>query len=511
MGQIEGCDAKELSQELKPLLRSFMSVSNFTDIQVVKRGRGNVTASALRQIATELEKGGLLHANKLRLKFVDEPLPFTTKRNILTNFKNYLDFICESEIVLNSTNMSKIQMLIPTSDLCGSILEVRPTQDVYEKLIIPAYQYRNPYLARDAQNFLEKVFLEPEKLIFLNKATFISELITLTVNTPHPELVQSDAQLMKQYNMAFFHGFFIPHLVEDLANLHRHTFMWSFDSHIMTNKFLDKLTDDAKNSFFQHKLVGELSLKVSQGISGRVFTEISQRHILTIAALIENIKLDPKDTSDLGNLGFLDGYSYNIQWLGPSWEDSLNAYNPLPPHWIMMLHLYGNLTLPQNVFLPSPPNLHPHDVFQMEKYSIFYNNLYKKHPGLVFPPCNQTIFLEVWRNATRINEQEGDFNVRFLKQIYQRNQGLFWLPIIACVLQRKPIHEDYWIIAENIDIPKSDAASYLDFLYRWVFPTTFTKDDVKPILLEFRGNLTNKFGTLHSHFDSVADLPYSLH
>ena len=144
----------------------------------------------------------------------------------------------------------------------------------------------------------------------------------------------------------------------------------------------------------------------------------------------------------------------------------------------------------------------------MEKYSIFYNNLYKKHPGLVIPPCNQTIFLEIWKDTTHVNEQEENFKLRFLKQIYERNQGLFWLPIIACVLQRTPIHQNSWSIAKNIDIPSSDAASYLDFLYRWVFPTTFTKDDVQPILLEFEGNLTKHFENLQSRFASVAHLPY---
>jgi hypothetical protein len=176
----------------------------------------------------------------------------------------------------------------------------------------------------------------------------------------------------------------------------------------------------------------------------------------------------------------------------------------------MILQLYQYLSLETHPFTLKPDNLNKAFIYQFKDYSYFYQGIYKKYPEFVFPPCIQTIFLDLWDSETCINEDDTNFKVHFLKQIYAQNQGLFWLPVIACVLQQRPIPLQYWVMAKYIKIPPEDAASYIDFLYRWVFPTTFTKDDVRPILMEFRGNLTEVFGPLVCHFDPVAHLPYYL-
>jgi hypothetical protein len=330
------------------------------------------------------------------------------------------------------------------------------------------------------------------------------------------EFSDRDALLiMKKYDMAFFHGRYVTFLTENITrardtNHEVSCFDWVFKDYIRSERFAGALMLDADKLFFQHRLIKELEFEIRKGTESGNFSEISQKRIFTTINLIENITLDKADLPSLDLLKssgtIWRGWEYNQQILDPIWKQSLSQ---LSTHWGMMIKLYQNLSSESNPYISRRPEqeLWGHSDEQLIEHSEFYQSIYQTCPWVVFPPCDQTIFLEVWK--TRFHQVDDSFfKVHLLRKIYSQNKGLFWLPIIGSVLQKKPIHEDYWRIASHIGIPKSDAASYMDFLYRWVFPSTFSRSDVKPILLEFRQILTQHFGNFSCHFDPVANFLY---
>lgn len=129
---------------------------------------------------------------------------------------------------------------------------------------------------------------------------------------------------------------------------------------------------------------------------------------------------------------------------------------------------------------------------------MFLKNIYQKDIGLLFPAAEQTLFLEVWKWPDEFTENlrvDGlNVKVDFLSKMYSINPSLFWLPIIACVIRKEPLHDDYWEIAKHLRITTADAEAWVDFTYRWVFPVGFSHNSVKPILLKFVKTLEDKFG-----------------
>ena len=127
------------------------------------------------------------------------------------------------------------------------------------------------------------------------------------------------------------------------------------------------------------------------------------------------------------------------------------------------------------------------------KFNEFYDEIYENSIETIFPSAEQSIFLHIWQKVLKFNAKGAVFSDSFLREMYDANKSIFWIPILVLVIKGKEIPMEYWQIAQAIEIPNSDAASYFDFLCRWVYPLSYDSGQ-KQKLLDFSRVLSRDGG-----------------
>jgi len=221
----------------------------------------------------------------------------------------------------------------------------------------------------------------------------------------------------------------------------------------------------------QTELVKELVSKIRDAATDLFFSVESKSQILKNMYLIDNPhfgKGDENYTSiDLLNLRDMDENHHISQSKGHHWR---------------MMRLFALIRSQSDVMDASDLSKPPHGRVLEIKFNEFYSNLYKECTDCMFPAGNQSVFLFLWKNAIYLNNKDHNMSYDFLKEMYNANKSIFWIPILALVIKGEEIPMEYWSIAKTIEISNGDAASYFDFLCRWVYPLSFHSDQKEKLL-----------------------------
>jgi hypothetical protein len=478
---IENGRYSEIAENLAPSIKAYFQ-------NVTGRGENSSTANSVFVIkhnseynAKHLNDLDLVVASKLGrghsslVTYIDGPKNFYQLPDIVYNIRHFINTMQDMSITWTVKNLMELNKLLPQEDFLSSHDVKTKLISASDVLLFSMFQVRNPKLRKNSE-------------MFFNQTLHSNALGYSSMYTKHMDLV------VKLSTSIDDQSFFGPTTCKKMMGVYDHTLFYK--------EFLNPIINDARRKYksigasvdltgyefsssiakafkeyplIQTKLVQELALKTQ----GQTFSEKSRSQILKTLYLIDNPHIDESDLTGIakGLLSIDDAYRG---------DQSLQSRGQ---HWRMM-QMFAILRSQTGVMDASVIGVKATKSELEYKFNAFYEDLYKHDITCMFPAATQTVFLNIWKGADFSSTDGMSYN--FLREMYEQNKSIFWLPILGLVVQEKKIPPDYWKIAKEIKISDTDAASYFDFLCRWVYPLSYNTDQ-KSKLLAFSRVLSEKF------------------
>ena len=436
------------------------------------------TLNALdRVVASKLEHG----ERDSLIKYIDGPMDFLLIPHIEYNIQLFIDVMQYKGQPYTPEDLKQFKKLLAPKNFLH-LHQVQQLENPLRVLLFSMFQGRNPELRATSESFLKKM-LDNQKVKMIydesHDIRLVAKLSTYIFDQPAYCQIM-DKGMMGFFDDRLFYKALIDPILLEADNKMKYR---GQQTKLEQFHFAETIENQMKIlPIIQTELIHELVLKIENAAKDSVFSVESKAQILKNMYLIDNPHFEH------GDGGFTVGDVLN---LGDGEENSF-ASQSKGHHWRMM-RLFA-LIRSKNDVMDASDLSKPFYSKELEiKFNEFYKNLYENCTHCMFPAAKHSIFLFLWRNATYLAHPQHNMSFEFLKEMYNQNKSLFWIPILSLVIKGEAIPMEYWEISEKIIIPDSDAASYLDFLCRWVYPLSYNSAQ-KQKLLDFSKVLSEDGG-----------------
>jgi hypothetical protein len=146
--------------------------------------------------------------------------------------------------------------------------------------------------------------------------------------------------------------------------------------------------------------------------------------------------------------------------------------------------------------------------FHGENMPSFFSDCFKyfikEGTSALIPSTNQTIFMDFWTSSHFQSEISRENSYIFLRNIYDVNKGLFWMPLVLHIIHMKNIEDEspddylknYLTLAIEMGINGTDTGVLFDFLCMWIYQLEIPDNYQK--LLSIKHILQNSFDDFKS-------------
>jgi hypothetical protein len=439
-----------------------------------------------RHLSQKLENG-----QSALVKYVDGPRNFNQIIDIEDNIRHFVHIMKSDDIEFDKRNVEKLKALLAKQDFLQHSNYVLYDKEPVNALLFSMFQARNPDLRATSENFLKGKLNKPKVEMKYSSASNKDIVVALSTEITHqPDYcLDMDKQMIRFYDHKIFYDAFAQHIIDDIVEKQKSRgSLTKLDEYYLApsiNKEFEKYTP------MQTALVQGLVSKIEKVLSDQVWSKQSKTQILQNLQLIDNPHIEKSDfTHDTAKLLSLDDTDK---------EGEISQSRD--QHWRMM-QLFAYIRKHSDVMEASWSRGGVTEDELQTKFNKFYDDIYQNSIESIFPSTDQSIFLQIWKKTKNFNEGGDSLSHDFLREMYDANKSIFWIPILALVIKDEAIPPEYWHIANTIEIPESDAASYLDFLCRWVYPLSYDSDQKEKLLgfskvLSKDGGFTQLFSKSH--------------
>jgi hypothetical protein len=480
---------KELAKNIYPSIHAYFQ-------NVAGRG-GNVSAAKsffiiphdAEKRAVYLKSMDRIASEKLKsgqgalVEYVDGPRNYNRISDIEYNIQNFVNITKSDIIEFDGSNVEKLKAFLPQEDFLRS-RHVRNIKNMTNALLFSMFEARNPDLKTSSENFLKSVLNDPEAGNNFNPSTNMDLVVELSTGIIHqPDYcLEMDKQMIQLYDHTLYHQAFVHPIIDDIMK--KQVYIGP-----VTTLNEHRLADTIRQEFNQYpliqtKLVKKLASTIQNAAGEETSSKTLQTQILKNMQLIDHPRLEKSDVNSKSLMK-------NILILGDE-DQGGEVSQSRGQHWRMM-RLFAYIRKTTKVMEASWNSGGITDDELRRKFNEFYDEIYENSIETIFPSADQSIFLHIWQKVTKFNAKGAVFSDSFLREMYDANKSIFWIPILVLVIKGKEIPMEYWQIAQAIEIPNSDAASYFDFLCRWVYPLSYDSDQ-KQKLLDFSRVLSRDGG-----------------
>jgi hypothetical protein len=469
---------KDLAEDIYPSIHAYfqnlagVNISEAKSIFVLKHDAKN-TASKLNDL------DGYIHASLDRgdgtlVKYIDGQKKFENIEDIQQNIRKYINLMRYGDINLNTENLKEVNKLLANKDfLHFPIQDLKNGERMSSVLLFSMFQARNPTLKWISENTLKRILHEIKGNYKTNIGDFerVIELSAEVLYQPD-YCLKMDKEMIGLYDHAVFYNAVAPALIKQFQFSYNHMReKTNLDFYFVASKVKDEFN---KYQSIQPELIKSLVSKI-ESATQYGYRDLAPQQTMDLIIrhmdLIENPHIESLDYSTDPEMDLL-----NFD------ENEGDDPKQIRDHHHRMMRLFGFISSKSTAF----------GRISHQKFNEFYEDIYSNALSSIFPAADQTIFLEL--GTSRYLDKDGSdlLSYEFLRKMYDANKSMFWIPILALVIKDKTIPEEYWNIAKIIHISSEDAASYFDFLCRWVYPLSYDSSQ-KPKILEFSKVLSSKF------------------
>jgi hypothetical protein len=478
---IENGRYSEIAENLAPSIKAYFQIvagtgGNHPSISVVKHD-AEKHASALNAldvvVASKLEYGDRVGL----IKYIDGPVDFHDILGIVDNIEHFVNIMRYRRSTFTPDDLKELKKLLAQENFLEGH-HVQQLRHPLSALLFSMFQGRNPEFSTISETFLKQKLDNPTIEMDYENFSYMRLIVELSTDIFYqPAYCQKmDKAMMGVFDDRLFYNALInPILVEadeKIKSREQYTNLKQFHFASIVKTTMKRLP------VIQIELVKELVSKINDAAIDSLFSVESKSQILKNMDLIDNPQFQKRDgnftSADLLNL---DGLEDTSQLQGHHWR---------------MMRLFALIRSKNNVMDASDLSKPFYSKDLEIKFNEFYGDLYQECIGCMFPAVDQSVFLVLWEKAIHLNQKGHNMSYEFLREMYDQNKSIFWIPILGLVIQEKEIPQAYWDIAQKIRISNVDAASYLDFLCRWVYPLSYNSHQ-RSKLLAFSRVLSEKF------------------
>ncbi len=360
-----------------------------------------------------------------------------------------LEFI---KLVDNSTQFSKNldSKFIPSENFLTQH-QIMLNQGPSAVLLLVMFQNYSPDLKNISLEYWKKYL---SKTTYHKNVNYAANLAKLSIAVQQKDTLQVNKRLLGELDELIFKSSYHQDAMKYATDLISGQRWFSFlasspiDSPVFYNHLQEK-----SDAFVQVALVKSIHDLLEQTKTFTHHTEFSsdiKDNFLSISFLIDETN---KEKWDTGNE-----------------VDIARKYRFFSRH----CHFFGNRHL-ENIFqigLDVIDNLTSQEHEKSKLFQTYIDTLMKSHITVLFPVMGQNLFLDLWNHKQMQTNGDDGLSHNFLKQIYNINKDIFWLPFLAHVVHAdfsSPNFVSYANMIKELNFPREDAALYLDLLYDKIY------------------------------------------